>query len=116
MNIITFQFQILHKTFELVHSGIVESYHFVLAFSDQTSACSLEKETALDNAVTLGIAMFLHKTLIDSLSGMMMLAPSFLVFVQTFLDDRLKRIQLFRKSPLLFQGILTLFFGKFSVS
>ena len=38
--------------------------------------------------------MFLHKTLIDSLGGMMLLAPMFLIFVQPFLDDGLKRIQL----------------------
>ena len=40
--------------------------------------------------------MFLHETLIDSLSGMMLLAPMFLVFVQPFLDDGLEGIQLGR--------------------
>ena len=49
---------------------------------------------ALDDIVTSGIAMFLHKTLIDSLSGMMLLAPMFLVFVQPFLDDGFEGIQL----------------------
>ena len=48
---------------------------------------------ALDNAVTPGIAMFLHETLIDSLSGMVLLSPMFLVFVQPLLDDGLEGIQ-----------------------
>ena len=38
--------------------------------------------------------MFLHKPFIDSLSGMMLLAPMFLVFVQPFLDDGFEGIQL----------------------
>ena len=37
--------------------------------------------------------MFLHETLIDSLSGMVLLAPMLLVFVQLFLDDGFERIQ-----------------------
>lgn len=38
--------------------------------------------------------MFLYKTRIDSLSGMMLLAPMLLVFVQPFLDDGFEGIQL----------------------
>ena len=38
--------------------------------------------------------MFLHETLIDSLSGMVLLSPMFLVFVQPLLDDGLEGIQL----------------------
>lgn len=37
--------------------------------------------------------MFLHETLIDSLSGMVLLSPMFLVFVQPLLDDGLEGIQ-----------------------
>src|SRR5699024_12467526 len=67
---------------------------------DRSRCCFLRLDrsaflhVALYNSVTLGIAMFLHVTHIDSLSGMVLLSPMFLVFVQPLLDDGLEGIQL----------------------
>src|SRR5699024_4787981 len=74
----------------LCRSGIPDQFQVCFLRLDGTAFLHV----ALDNAVTPGIAMFLHETLIDSLSGMVLLSPMFLVFVQPLLDDGLEGIQL----------------------
>lgn len=50
-------------------------------------------QVTLDNAVASCVAMLLCQAVIDSLGGMVLLAPMFFVIFKPFLDDRLEWVQ-----------------------